>query len=248
MIATEIRNSVRVLKQQSQSLRAISNLLKLTRNTVRRILRERKAAATPSCEPQTLARLKDAFARGGGNVMNMQRMLAEEKLEVPYSTLTRWVRKAGLRSPPSIIAAQKWLTGIRVKNGRQRERKKALTILARKRGITNANISVILNSARRTTRRNFKVYSEGGASALFGPNTQHIATPPRDSEKTGHILEFLHQKPISFGINRTSWTHRALIQAYKERYNETISRRTVSRLIKNAGYSWKKARRVAYEP
>src|ERR1700722_7771651 len=105
MIATEIRNSVRVLKQQGQSLRAISNLLKLSRNTMRRLLRAREAAASPSREPQTLARLKDAFARGGGNVMNMQQMLTEEKQEVAYSTLTRWVRKAGLRSPPSITAA-----------------------------------------------------------------------------------------------------------------------------------------------
>jgi transposase len=35
---TEIRNSVRVLKAQGHSLREISRLLKLSRNTVRRIL------------------------------------------------------------------------------------------------------------------------------------------------------------------------------------------------------------------
>jgi transposase len=101
MIPTEIRNSVRVLQAQGQSLREISRLLKLSRNAVRRILRDGEAAASPPCEPQTLARLEDAFARAGGNVVRVQQLLAAENdLQVPYSTLTRWIREAGLRSPP----------------------------------------------------------------------------------------------------------------------------------------------------
>ena len=101
-IAIEIRNSARVLKEQGRSLHEISRLLKLSRNTVRRILRERDAAAPPPpCEPQTLAKLEDAFTRGGGNVVRVQQLLAEENnLQIPYSTLTRWIREAGLRRPP----------------------------------------------------------------------------------------------------------------------------------------------------
>ncbi len=68
---------------------------------MRRILRDGEAAASPPCEPQTLARLEDAFARAGGNVVRVQQLLAAENdLQVPYSTLTRWIREAGLRSPP----------------------------------------------------------------------------------------------------------------------------------------------------
>jgi hypothetical protein len=100
MISTEICNSVRLLKEQGRSLREISGLLKLSRNTVRRILRDRAVAASPPCAPQTLARLEDAFARAGGNVVRIQQLLAEENLEVAYSTLTRWIREAGLRRPP----------------------------------------------------------------------------------------------------------------------------------------------------
>jgi transposase len=101
MIPTEIRNSVRVLKAQGQTLREISRLLKLSRNTVRRILRDGGIAAPPPCEPQTLARLEDAFARAKGNVARVRQLLVEENdLQVAYSTLTRWIREAGLRSPP----------------------------------------------------------------------------------------------------------------------------------------------------
>ena len=101
MIPTEIQDSVRVLKAQGRTLREISRLLKLSRNTVRRILRHGEAAAAPPCEPQTLARLEDAFARARGNVARVQQLLVEENdQQVAYSTLTRWIREAGLRTPP----------------------------------------------------------------------------------------------------------------------------------------------------
>jgi hypothetical protein len=112
------------------------------------------------------------------------------------------------------------------KNGRLRERKKALTIVARKRGIPNAVISAILHSSQKTTRRYFTVYSEAGPSGLFGSRKQHSKSRA-DPEKATHILELLHQKPNAFGINRTSWTQHALIQAYKKRHNKVISRCTV---------------------
>ena len=102
MIPTQIRSSVQTLKAQGLSLREISRLLKLSRNTVRRILRARERGATaPACEPQILARLEDAFERARGNVVRAQQLLANENaLQIPYSTLTRWIRDAGLRSPP----------------------------------------------------------------------------------------------------------------------------------------------------
>jgi transposase len=177
----------------------------------------------------------------------------------------------------SITAAQQWLTDIihgsqsvetlerlinkevhgstdlaallyAARNGRKLERKKAATILARKLGIPNTTISVILHSSPKTTRGYFKLYSEAGPSVLFGSSAHHSKTNDGDSEKTRNILEILHQKPALFGVNRTSWTQRALIRAYKERYRETISRSTVARLIKEAGYGWRKARRVLTSP
>jgi transposase len=102
MILSEIRNCVRVLKAQGRSLREISRQLKLSRNTVRRILREqeREAAASLPCDAQTLAALEDAFRRARGNVVRVQQLLASgNDLHISYSTLTRWIREAGLRSP-----------------------------------------------------------------------------------------------------------------------------------------------------
>jgi DNA invertase Pin-like site-specific DNA recombinase len=57
---TEIRNTVRTLRAQGHSLREISRLLALSRNTVRRILRAPagNVAETPSCDEATPGRRK----------------------------------------------------------------------------------------------------------------------------------------------------------------------------------------------
>ncbi|HVI37919.1 MAG TPA: hypothetical protein VM684_16915 [Gaiellales bacterium] len=103
MTPTEIRAAVRGLQAQGRSLREISRLLAMSRNTVRRILREPAGDAGGAPSPgdeATLVRLKAAFSRARGNVVRVGELLAGEGLEVPYSTLTRWVRDADLRGPP----------------------------------------------------------------------------------------------------------------------------------------------------
>jgi transposase len=102
MIPAEIGNTVQTLRAQGHSLREISRLLALSRNTVRRILRQPDRAvdeATPRDEA-TLVKLKAAFERTRGNVVRVQELLAGDGLDASYSTLTRWVREAGLRAPP----------------------------------------------------------------------------------------------------------------------------------------------------
>src|SRR6516165_4638174 len=103
MIPIEIRNGVRLLRPQGQSLREISRLLKLSRNAVHRILRAKDGEGTrsPACDAATLGRLEEAFKRARGNGVRVQELLASQAgLKVPYSTLTRWIRAAELREPP----------------------------------------------------------------------------------------------------------------------------------------------------
>src|ERR1700728_4415971 len=102
MTPTEIRNAVCTLQAKGHSLREISRSLALSRNTVRRILRQpnRTVDEAAPCDEATLARLKAAFERARGHVVRVQGLLADDGLEVRYSTLTRWAREAGLRSPP----------------------------------------------------------------------------------------------------------------------------------------------------
>jgi len=102
MTPTEIRNAVCTLQANGHSLREISRSLALSRNTVLRILRQpdRTVDEAAPCDEATLVRLKAAFERARGNVVRVQELLADDGLQVRYSTLTRWAREAGLRSPP----------------------------------------------------------------------------------------------------------------------------------------------------
>ncbi len=103
MTPSQIRDAVRTLQAQGQSRREISRLLKLSRNTVRRILRAPLAEGEKERQKLGVTRtyLQSAFARAQGNVVRVQQLLAAEyDLTISYSTLTRWVREAGLRTPP----------------------------------------------------------------------------------------------------------------------------------------------------
>ena len=82
MIAPEIRSSVRTLLAQGRSLREVSRMLQLSRNTVRRILRQPQpsAEARPPCEPQTL-RWIEAWA--SGNVVRVRQLLASRLPATP---------------------------------------------------------------------------------------------------------------------------------------------------------------------
>jgi transposase len=103
MISIEIRQSVQTLHQQGLAVREISRLLKRSRNTIRRLLRSPVLAdaRVPACPAPVLLWLPPAFERVRGNGVRIQEMLqAELGLNPGYSTLTRWIREAGLRSPP----------------------------------------------------------------------------------------------------------------------------------------------------
>lgn len=76
-------------------------MLNLSRNTVRRILKPAPDTEDVTALPLPAAYLKSAFERAQGNVSRMSELIAAEyDRPVSYSTLTRWVREAGLRAPP----------------------------------------------------------------------------------------------------------------------------------------------------
>ena len=105
---------MRTLAAQGKGRREISRLLGLSRNTVRGILQTTEPADTnapPPCDAETLARLKVAFERARGNVVRVQELLADDDIDVAYSTLTRWIREAGLRSPPRRAGEYDFLPG-----------------------------------------------------------------------------------------------------------------------------------------
>jgi transposase len=104
MIAEELRQAIRMLKDQGRPLHEISRALKVSRNTVRRVLRTPPRPKTAVDDPrvQTIAALLPAIYRTcKGNAVRMGEILeAEHGIAIPYSTLTRLIREhTDLRTP-----------------------------------------------------------------------------------------------------------------------------------------------------
>ena len=97
MITQETTEAVRTLAQKGMGIRQISVALKISRNTVRRVLRGVDPAERRFDSPEDLVSLiSPIFADCKGNVVRIREVLMENhSISIPYSTLTRLVR--GLR-------------------------------------------------------------------------------------------------------------------------------------------------------
>jgi len=65
---------------------------------------------------------------------------------------------------------------------------------------------------------------------------------------TKALIEILHHRPNVYGINRSNWSYPSLADAYEKQYSQRMSTATVRRLLQEAGYRWKKSRKVLTSP
>jgi len=100
MIQKDLRDAAQTLHRKGMGIRQISLALKVSRNTIRKILRGRDKAETPRPArwQETFPLVTGIFKRCRGNVVRVREILFEEHaLSIPYSTLTHMVRDLELR-------------------------------------------------------------------------------------------------------------------------------------------------------
>lgn len=98
MITEETRLAILSLSKRGTNLREIAEILKLSRNTVRRVVRgEWQKPCRESHHKEVIPLVREAFAKTKGNVVRIREILESGGHEVPYSTLTRIVREQELR-------------------------------------------------------------------------------------------------------------------------------------------------------
>jgi transposase len=130
----------------------------------------------------------------------------------------------------------------RLKSGGLLDRRRSMVIFASRRGLRGSLICKLLDISPAAYRRCLRVFEEGGATALFARRTN----PNRkfDSEAVKKALfSILHQAPKNFGVNRTTWTMADLSRAL-ERTGQPAGEDVIRKIIKMAGYRWRKARIV----
>ena len=104
MIAEPLREAIHQLRAQGRPLREISRALRVSRNTVRRVLREPKRHESPVADPRLAAiieQLPTLYRSCKGNAVRIGEVLKEAHgIEIAYSTLTRLIRQhTDLRRP-----------------------------------------------------------------------------------------------------------------------------------------------------
>lgn len=148
---------------------------------------------------------------------------------------------AELRADLSHVAELDKLVAV-VTGERLSMRNRALTVLARERGILTSHVYSFLLIARKTAARYWNDYQRGGSAQLFGrkPNGRQKVTDKRIKEA---VFALLHSPPSMYGINRSSWKLEDLHSILKTQ-GLTLCRASIRTVIKNAGYRWRKARVV----
>jgi transposase len=98
MITEESRQAILSLHERGIPIRQISEILKISRNTVKRVIKGKWQAPHRRSRYEDLSsRIRDAFVSTKGNVERVREILRNEGHEVAYSTLTRIVRDLELR-------------------------------------------------------------------------------------------------------------------------------------------------------
>jgi transposase len=103
MIEPDKRKAIFLLHQEGMSMRQIARRLRLSRNTVRRVIQQNGQmppvvhADKQQIDPELL---RDLYGRCQGRIQRMHEILTEEhKILVSYPTLTRTLRQLGISTP-----------------------------------------------------------------------------------------------------------------------------------------------------
>jgi transposase len=121
-------------------------------------------------------------------------------------------------------------------------RNKALTILLYLKGISKTVIANTLFLERSTVRTYIQIYEERGTENLFKfyKKSMMKCDDPRYKDA---VLSILHAPPSCYDINRTTW-RMIDIKNIMAQKGLPICEDNIRKIIKNAGYSFRKAKRV----
>lgn len=109
MLSHESQQTILHLRERGVPIHSISRLLKLSRNTVKRVIRVKgQRWRRPSAYEDLFPIVRDAFAAAKGNALRTREMLESQGHLIPYSTLTRIVRSLHLREDRTNCAGCRW--------------------------------------------------------------------------------------------------------------------------------------------
>jgi len=121
-------------------------------------------------------------------------------------------------------------------------RNRAVGILSLCKGIPHQVITEFLFISRSSLLRNLKVFQSKGVKPIISDKGKRLLKHenPKYIDK---IFSILHSPPSVYGFNRTTWKHDDIMKVMHDN-NMPVGRACVSKIIKNSGYTYRKARTV----
>ncbi|MEO5351040.1 MAG: IS21 family transposase [Magnetococcus sp. YQC-3] len=156
MVTTELRQTILTMHQNSVAVRQIARVLKLSRNTVREVVRNDGEPSPPASRQQQATKLlPEVYRRCQGNAVRIREVLqGEYSLEVPYSTLTRLIRQESLRESRQRIGQYHFVPGEEMQHDTSPHR-----VVLADRTVTAHCATLVLAYSRRLFLRYFPVFT-----------------------------------------------------------------------------------------
>jgi transposase len=129
-----------------------------------------------------------------------------------------------------------------VRTGQLALRKRALSVAAHLKGIASRPISQFLMVNRESIRQYIKRFRDGGLEKLFDSNRKEVKKADDLIYKEA-VFKNLHSPPRLHGFNRTTWRMQDLQSALAAQ-GLGIAVCNIRKIIRNAGYRFRKAKKV----
>ncbi|MFZ4539524.1 IS630 family transposase, partial [Propionivibrio sp.] len=132
---------------------------------------------------------------------------------------------------------------------------KAVAILESRNQVLE-NIAKKIDRPEGIVHRWIKAFNRFGIEGLKQPSLNREPIKSKEGKsrttvrdlKVRRILQIVHAKPSAYGINRSNWSRPSIASAYKSEYKESMSVSYTGYLLRQSGYSIRKARRVLTSP
>jgi transposase len=169
------------------------------------------------------------------------------RIPMTLSHSAAWMLRILLAPNPDRVLEQEFpknrqISGLAqvIKLGRPRDRRKAIVVIGRLKGIPSAVIAGWASVNYRTVGSYFGRYRSGGSAKLFPGRKPRFVDHEGDKRR---LFALLHSPPAIYGINRTTWKLEDL-RTVLANAGHRMSRQRIPILIKAAGFRWRKAKVV----
>jgi transposase len=116
-------------------------------------------------------------------------------------------------------------------------------------GATKRDIKEKIESSYKTIDKWLLAYIKNGLKGFeSAPNPRNYQQTKVLKARKDKLIKLIHESPKLHGLNRTSWSIRALTQIYNKLYTPQINYENIRRCVHQMGYKYKKSREMLTSP